>query len=129
MKKEALEVDAWLKDVAPSTALRKWFGHREGRWEEFQRRYRRELRERREALSPLIEANKRGTVTLVYSAHDLEHNGAVVLRDYLAKQTRGRTSKPRARRSPQRSRTPATHGSNYRAAHRQGEAYAPHRRS
>lgn len=101
MKKEALEVDAWLKDVAPSTALRKWFGHREGRWEEFQRRYRRELRERREALSPLIEANKRGTVTLVYSAHDLEHNGAVVLRDYLAKQTRGRTSKPRARRSPQ----------------------------
>jgi uncharacterized protein YeaO (DUF488 family) len=101
LKKEALDVDAWLKDVAPSAGLRKWFGHRVGRWDEFQRRYRRELRERRDALSPLVEADKRGTVTLVYSAHDLEHNGAVVLRDYLAKRTRARASKRRARLKPQ----------------------------
>lgn len=88
IKKEALDVDGWLKDVAPSTALRKWFDHRVERWEEFGRRYRRELHARRDALSPLLEADKRGTVTLVYSAHDLEHNGAVVLRDYLRRRSR-----------------------------------------
>jgi uncharacterized protein YeaO (DUF488 family) len=88
LKKEALDVDGWLKDVAPSTALRKWFDHRVERWEEFGRRYRRELHARRDALSPLLEADKRGTVTLVYSAHDLEHNGAVVLRDYLRRRSR-----------------------------------------
>ena len=88
MRKEALLLDAWVKDVAPSTTLRKWFSHRVDRWKEFQRRYRRELSARRDAWSPILEASMRGTVTLVYSAHDCEHNAAVVLRDYLTKRAR-----------------------------------------
>lgn len=96
MRKEALQLEAWLKDVAPSTALRKWFDHRVERWIEFQRRYRRELNANREAWLPLLEAAERATVTLLYSAHDLEHNAAVVLRDYLARRVRPRP----ARRKP-----------------------------
>ncbi len=83
MKKEALGADAWMKKVAPSTALRKWFGHRVERWEEFRRRYRDELDVDPEAWRPILDASKSGTVTLLYSAHDTLHNGAVVLRDYL----------------------------------------------
>ncbi|MEP7311615.1 MAG: DUF488 domain-containing protein [Pseudomonadota bacterium] len=83
MKKEELNADAWLKDIAPTTALRKWFGHRVERWHEFRKRYRQELRANRAGWSSLLAASKRGTVTLLYSAHDLEHNGAVVLRQYL----------------------------------------------
>ena len=90
MKKEALAVDAWLKDVAPSTELRRWFGHRVERWEEFRRRYRRELAANPAAWAPLLHAERRGRVTLLYSAHDVLHNGAVVLREYLMK--RGETS-------------------------------------
>lgn len=88
MRKEALPLDAWVKEVAPSTKLRKWFDHRVDRWQEFQRRYRRELSARRDAWSPILEASRRGTVTLVYSAHDREHNAAVVLREYLTKRAR-----------------------------------------
>ena len=87
MRKEALRLDAWVKDVAPSTELRKWFSHRVDRWTEFQRRYRRELSAHRDAWSPILEASRRGPVTLVYSAHDPEHNAAVVLRDYLERRT------------------------------------------
>lgn len=85
MRKEALSLDAWVKDVAPSTELRKWFSHRVDRWTGFQRRYRRELSAHRDAWSPILEASRRGPVTLVYSAHDAEHNAAVVLRDYLTR--------------------------------------------
>jgi uncharacterized protein YeaO (DUF488 family) len=90
MRKEALRLDAWVKDLAPSTELRKWFSHRVDRWTEFQRRYRRELNTHRDAWSPILEASKRGPVTLVYSAHDPEHNAAVVLRDYLTRRAHGR---------------------------------------
>src|SRR5690349_17214050 len=85
LTKEALAADAWLKEVAPSTELRKWFDHRVERWEEFQRRYLDELKENGDAWRPIAEAGRRGTVTLLYSAHDTEHNGAVVLRDFLAR--------------------------------------------
>ena len=85
MKKEEVAADAWLKDVAPSAALRKWFGHRVERWDEFRRRYRRELAANRAAWAPILDASRRGTVTLLYSAHDVLHNGAVVLRDYMLK--------------------------------------------
>lgn len=85
MKREALAADAWLKDVAPSTELRKWFDHRVERWEEFQRRYREELDADPQAWQPLIAASRRGRLTLLYSAHDVDHNGAVVLCDYLTK--------------------------------------------
>jgi len=95
MKKEALDADAWLKEVAPSTPLRKWFGHRVERWEEFRRRYRKELSANREAWSSILDASERGTVTLLYSAHDLEHNGAVVLREYLIE--RGRVRRPKVK--------------------------------
>jgi uncharacterized protein YeaO (DUF488 family) len=90
MRKEALRLDAWVKDVAPSTELRKWFSHRVDRWTEFQRRYRRELSAHRDAWSPILEASRRGPVTLVYSAHDPEHNAAVVLRNYLTRRARKR---------------------------------------
>jgi uncharacterized protein YeaO (DUF488 family) len=83
MKKTELDADAWLKDVAPSTELRKWFGHRVERWEEFRRRYRKELDARPDAWEPILKADQRGNVTLLYSAHDVLHNGALVLRDYL----------------------------------------------
>jgi uncharacterized protein YeaO (DUF488 family) len=105
MKKEALDADAWLKDVAPSTTLRKWFGHRVERWEEFQRRYRQELSANRDAWSSLLDASKRGTVTLLYSAHDVEHNGAVVLREYLTERSQAR----RPKRKRARSRSSRTH--------------------
>lgn len=101
MKKEALDMDAWLKDVAPSTTLRKWFGHRVERWEEFRRRYRRELRAKRETWSSILAASERGTVTLLYSAHDLEHNGAVVLREYLTERSAAR--RPKIRRAQSKS--------------------------
>lgn len=83
MRKEALAMDAWLKDVAPSTDLRVWFGHRVERWDEFRRRYREELRSNPESWRPILDAAARGPVTLLYSAHDTEHNGALVLRDFL----------------------------------------------
>jgi uncharacterized protein YeaO (DUF488 family) len=84
MKKEAVRAAAWMKEVAPSTELRRWFGHRVERWDEFRRRYRRELAANPMAWAPIAAAERRGTVTLLYSAHDALHNGAVVLRDYLA---------------------------------------------
>lgn len=83
MKKEALAADAWMKDVAPSPQLRKWFDHRVERWEEFRRRYRAELAANRGAWEPILEAAASGTVTLLFSARDTAHNGAVVLSEYL----------------------------------------------
>jgi uncharacterized protein YeaO (DUF488 family) len=100
MKKEALAADAWLKEVAPSTELRKWFNHRVDRWEEFQRRYWAELKDNPEAWRPIAEAEPRGTVTLLYSAHDTEHNGALVLREFLAKRAGTRGSARSRRASP-----------------------------
>jgi uncharacterized protein YeaO (DUF488 family) len=83
IKKEDLPLDGWLKEVAPSDALRKWFGHDPARWEEFQRRYYSELDGKAEALQPIREAALRRNVTLVYSARDQEHNDAVALKAYL----------------------------------------------
>ncbi|HET6610906.1 MAG TPA: DUF488 domain-containing protein [Kofleriaceae bacterium] len=85
IKKEALAADEWAKEVAPSTELRRWFGHRVERWDEFQRRYRQELDANNEAWRPILEAQKHGPITLLYSARDEEHNSAIVLRDYLAR--------------------------------------------
>lgn len=85
MKKEAVAADRWMKEVAPSTELRRWFGHQVERWEEFRRRYRAELDANPAAWEPILEAETRDTVTLLFSARDPAHNSAVVLRDYLAK--------------------------------------------
>ncbi len=81
--KASLAADDWMKEVAPTTELRKWFDHRVDRWEEFQRRYRRELDANPGAWQPILDASERGPVTLLYSARDTLHNGALVLRDYL----------------------------------------------
>jgi len=76
-------LDDWMKEVAPSTELRKWFGHDPGRWPEFQRRYRAELRQQGEALDRIRALAGKHVVTLVYGARDEEHNDAVVLRQVL----------------------------------------------
>lgn len=102
MKKEALAADAWLKEVAPSTELRKWFDHRVERWEEFQRRYRSELDSNPSAWEPILEVSKRGAVTLLYSAHDTLHNGALVLRDYLIARGAKGSPEPRVKRPGRR---------------------------
>lgn len=81
--REAAALTLWLKDVAPSTALRKWFGHEPARWDEFRRRYHAELEQDQDALAELRELRSKGRVTLLYGAHDTEHNQAVALRDYL----------------------------------------------
>ena len=83
LTRERAAVDLWLKDVAPSPELRKWFGHDPTRWEQFQERYRRELREKSDAVRLLRQKAKEGTVTLVYAARDEEHNGALVLQRLL----------------------------------------------
>ncbi len=83
MKKENLRMYAWLKDVAPSDELRHWFGHDPDKWEEFRRRYFTELEENCDSWKPLLEAARRGAVTLLYSAHDQEHNNAVALKAFL----------------------------------------------
>ena len=90
MTKEALAMDAWLKDVTPSTGLRQWFGHRPERWDEFRRRYERELDANIDAWEPIVEASTKGVVTLLYSAQDVAHNHAIVLRDYLERKGRHR---------------------------------------
>lgn len=95
MKKEAVAADAWMKEVAPSTELRQWFDHRVERWEEFRRRYRDELDTHPDVCQLLLDAEKRGTVTLLYSAHDVLHNGAVALRDYLVER---QARRPRRRK-------------------------------
>jgi uncharacterized protein YeaO (DUF488 family) len=83
ISKSKLQIEAWLKDVGPSTELRKWFSHDPDKWDEFRKRYRRELDAHPEAWQPILSAARRGSVTLVYSSHDTEHNNAVALREYL----------------------------------------------
>lgn len=99
IRKEALDADAWIKDVAPSTELRKWFDHRVERWEEFRRRYRHELNANPGGWEPILDASGRGTVTLLYSAHDTRHNGALVLADYLSERVAGRRPGNRPRKA------------------------------
>jgi len=83
LTKKRAAVGLWLKDVAPSPELRNWFGHDPARWDQFQKRYRRELRERKDAIRLLKQKMKEGTVTLVYAARDEEHNGALALKRHL----------------------------------------------
>lgn len=79
----AARIDAWLKELAPSSALRKWYGHELERWDDFQERYWQELEEQQAAVEELAARANEGRVTLVYAARDTEHNNAVALRDYL----------------------------------------------
>ena len=88
VSKARLQIEAWLKEAGPSTELRKWFSHDPKKWDEFRRRYRRELDSRPEAWRPIVSAAHRGRVTLVYSSHDTEHNNAVALQEYLETKVR-----------------------------------------
>jgi uncharacterized protein YeaO (DUF488 family) len=89
-----LRVDAWLKEVGPTTALRKWFSHDPEKWPQFRARYFRELDSRPESWQPIVSAARRRRVTLVYSSHDEEHNNAVALKEYLqAKERKRRPSR------------------------------------
>lgn len=83
IRKDELQLDSWLKEIAPSTELRKWFGHDAERWEEFKRRYFVELAGRRQLLANLLSMAKGGRLTLVYGAKDEQHNNAVALKIYL----------------------------------------------
>ncbi len=79
------KVDLWLKDVAPSTELRRWFGHDPDKWDGFRRRYQRELKDNNDLIKLLKRKAKAGTITLIYAARDEEDNGALVLKRFLEK--------------------------------------------
>lgn len=81
-------LDDWIKEIAPSNELREWFGHDPKRWPEFERRYRAELQQHKQELDRIRALAKKQTVTLVYSAHDEEHNDAIVLREVLMQRRR-----------------------------------------
>jgi len=83
IQKVKLHVDAWLKDVAPSSDLRRWFSHDPAKWPEFRRRYFAELDQNPDAWAPICDASRHGLVTLLYSSHDMEHNNAVALKEYV----------------------------------------------
>lgn len=85
ISKEKAKIDLWLKDLAPSKELRKWFGHDPDKWEEFQDKYFQELENNQDQVKTLVEQVRQDPVTLVYSAKDPEHNNAVVLKKYLHK--------------------------------------------
>jgi len=95
LKKRDLPVDGWLKEAAPSTALRKWFNHDPARWEAFRERYFRELEARPEAWRALLDAAGRGDVTLLYSSRDTEHNNALALREFLTAKLKGNAAAAR----------------------------------
>jgi uncharacterized protein YeaO (DUF488 family) len=83
VSKETLALDTWLKEIAPSTALRRWFSHDAERWPEFRRRYAAELEEQRDILESLRRRARDGRITLVFSAHDELHSNAAALRDFI----------------------------------------------
>jgi len=83
LSRDEIKIDEWVKDMAPSDSLRRWFGHDPVKWQEFRRLYRRELEQRMSELKRLADIARRGDVTLVYSAKDEWHNNAVVLKEFL----------------------------------------------
>ena len=92
VRKTNLKIDAWLKDIAPSGGLRRWFSHDPEKWDSFRKRYFAELDSNPNVWKPVIQAARRGAVTLIYSSRDAEHNNAVALKDYL--QGKMKRSKP-----------------------------------
>jgi len=90
LKKEAVKLDGWARDVSPSSELRKWFGHDPAKWKEFQRRYCAELDRKPKTWQPLLQSAGQGELTLLFGARDEEHNNAVALKNYLEKRFKGR---------------------------------------
>ncbi len=85
LSKQSAKIDHWLRDVAPSNRLRKWFSHDPAKWEEFRKRYTKELDSNPEAVADLCKLLSKRKVTLLFAAKDAEHNNAVAIRDYLAR--------------------------------------------
>jgi len=85
ISKEQARVDRWLKEIAPSDELRRWFGHDPAKWDEFRGRYLAELKVQRSLLDEIVRQARKETVTLLYAARDEEHNNAVVLQELLEK--------------------------------------------
>jgi len=106
ISKDALHLDDWQKELAPSTALRQWFGHDPAKWETFKARYFRELDQRPEEIARLLAAGREATVTLVFGARDTDRNNAVALREYLARHEEERATPRRPGRRP----APSVHG-------------------
>lgn len=104
MRKQDVPVDCWLKEIAPSADLRKWFGHDPEKWEEFQRRYYQELEGREQEVNALVDKARAGTVTLLFGAKDDKFNNAVALKYYLEKKmdhgTRDGNPHPKKRQDP-----------------------------
>jgi uncharacterized protein YeaO (DUF488 family) len=96
IKKEALQLDDWIKEVAPSTELRKRFSHDPRQWPNFRRAYFRELEAEPAAVQRLLDAARHGPVTLVYSSREVEHNNAVALREFLESRA---TRRPRGHKA------------------------------
>ena len=84
VSKESAGLDAWMREIGPSTELRRWFGHEPSRWQEFKQRYAAELDSRRDLVAEIRALARNGPVTLLYSARDADHNQAVALAAYLA---------------------------------------------
>lgn len=89
LSKQKLKLDHWLREAGPSTELRKWFSHDPGKWEQFQRRYRAELAKNPVAWQQILDAEKKGNVTLLFSSRDTNHNNAVALKSFLDEKTGG----------------------------------------
>jgi uncharacterized protein YeaO (DUF488 family) len=85
LRKRQAKIDLWLKDVAPGTELRKWFGHDPARWPQFRRRYQSELRKKPDLIRLLKMKAKKGRISFIFAARDLEHNGAFVLKEFVEK--------------------------------------------
>lgn len=102
LTKEKASVDLWLKEIAPSTELRKWFGHDPEKWGEFQKRYRKELAGSRAAMDVLKQKIREGPVTLLYGAKDHEHNEAAVLLSLLGKKKPKQQTNPSPRAARRR---------------------------
>ena len=87
IRKDAAKIDLWLRDIAPSSGLRKWFGHDPEKWTLFRERYARELEAKADMVGQLRSAAKKGTVTLLFSAKDEERNNAVALKAYIERKS------------------------------------------
>jgi len=85
VSKEKANIDLWMKEIAPSTELRKWYSHDVEKWPEFEKRYKQELKENRDPIAELKSIVREKDVTFIYAAHDEEHNSAVVLKEYIGK--------------------------------------------
>lgn len=89
LRKEDVKVDLWLKDIAPSNALRRWFGHEPARWGQFKQRYFKELDKRPDLVRQLLSATRNKAIVLLYGARDTQHNQAVALKEYLERMAAG----------------------------------------